>query len=61
MDIYQLLFGFLLLLLGILLFPNKKPKNTKGNEGSIFRIYIGAIGFLLVGFVIIIKEIAKVL
>ncbi|PKP25061.1 MAG: hypothetical protein CVU03_09520 [Bacteroidetes bacterium HGW-Bacteroidetes-2] len=61
MDIYQFLLGFLLVLIGILLFPSYKPKNIKGNEGNVFRMYVGAIGFLLIGTVIIIKEIIKVL
>jgi hypothetical protein len=59
MDIYQLLLGFLLIILGTFLFPRYKSKNIKEIEGNVFRIYVGAIGFILIGIVILIREIAK--
>jgi len=58
-DFYQFIIGLLFLILGILLIPKKKKNTDKGNFGNIFRMYIGSLGFVLIGCVILIKEILK--
>lgn len=60
MDIYNLLIGCCLLLLGILiLIPNinEKIKGKSDKYGAYSKIIFGAAGLIIVGLVMIIREI----
>jgi hypothetical protein len=59
MDIVEILIGALLLLIGILvlIFAKSQSKNVGSRIGYVYKIYIGGLGFLLIGVVIIVREI----
>jgi hypothetical protein len=59
MDFYQFIIGLLFVILGILLIPKKKANSDNGKYAHIFGMYIGSLGFVFIGSVILIKEILK--
>lgn len=58
MDVIQILIGALLMLIGvlILIFANSQSKDVGNRYGYVYRIYIGGGGFLLIGIVMILRE-----
>lgn len=58
MDIEKIIIGLLLILIGILIliFANSQSKNVGDRYAYVYRIYIGGGGFLLIGIVMILRE-----
>ena len=59
MDLVDIIIGALLILIGILvlIFAKSQSKDVGSRFGYVYRIYIGGFGFLLIGIVMIVREI----
>ena len=59
MDVVDILTGALLLLIGflVLIFAKSESKDVGSRFGYVFKIYVGGFGFVLIGIVMIVREI----
>ncbi|WP_340067107.1 hypothetical protein [Ascidiimonas aurantiaca] len=62
MNLLNTVIGFLLLLVGIALVVGyERFKSKHGSGGLSFKLRSGGIGFIIIGFYLIAKELAKII
>jgi len=61
MDIYNLIIGILMFIIGIfgIILANKTTR-TNNNSGNIFKIYVGGFLATFLGIVMVVNEIIKI-
>lgn len=62
LDFWNAFLGLLMIIAGIFVFvwlTNKRNKGDKGGYGNHTQIYTSAIGFVIVGLIILIRELLK--